>query len=675
MKVLSPRRLFVVLICSLVLFSGAASAANYTASAGISYEADSGLTVTAGEEHTVSDDPFVDSETVLVNNVRFSATGSSEVTAENFVGDWTNLSNIDASSANVSVDPDDKKSVTISGSVTRLEFRDPELNDHQPDFVYSSGGSGTINISGLPASTTFTAAKASGASLGSFTSSGSGVAEISVDSDTNASVYLFEAATPTVDNTTASPQDGSKQSLRNVTLSAPITDADFGSPQGDSVDVTIYLDGEEVATRTILSNQTVEEDVRVDTGGEHTWNVTVSDSYGKQSESDSDQSTAESDPFNFRVPADLKIYEEPNGTNLVDNAEVTIRFYKGGETGEIEVTRSTSDGRINMTGLPVDQEFVAVANADGYTSRRIFIESLYNQQQIYLLSDSTQSAETIFELRDYTGDFPREEAVLQVQRPINGSWQTVAGDYFGATSQFPVTLESNARYRLVLVNPETSERRVLGSYTPIAAQTERIEVTPQDGIGPTEDLPTASISPDARRLPALNSTTIGVDTDDGTSSVEQYRIVATSNGSELLNETFNGGEFSGNVDAGSLVGEKIDVTVTATLSDGSTATAGSAEFSVSETNANDMSLLSTMADLAGLSAPGTENAFTTFISIMVTILGMAGVTTRLPVGGETAGLIGVFILAAFSVIGWVGYDLVFVAGVGVVSLSALRRGL
>jgi len=483
---------------------------------------------------------------------------------------------------------------------------------------------------------------------------------------------LFNATAPAADMGAAEPTG--KTTSSPVTLSVPVSDSDFATSQGDSVTVDIQARPSSgsfstIDSQTITSNQTVSTDFTPSEGGDYDYRVVLTDSYG--------QSTTSSTQT-FSTPANLTVYRETANATKVLDADITIRFYPvGNDSGQV-VTKTTTNGTVNMTGLPVDQAFVAVANVSGYESRRVFIRSLYEQQRMYLLNSSVDSAETIFEMRDYSGRFAPENTVLEIRRSINGNWTTISGDYFGASAQYPTTLEIGARYRLRLYNPETGATRSLGTYQPITAQTQSIEVSPQSGLSDRGGLPSATIRPQTRRVPAINDTQLSTALSAGeNTTVDSWRVTATRNGTTIINQSYSGSTREANQTANlsGYAGDRVDVTVEATLDDGQTITAGVATLRVYEQPTNQLSLLALLTDFVGLAAPGTADALTTFLATVLTVFVMAGLSTQLAVSGETTGLVGVLSLAAFSVIGWVDYAVVFVAGVAVVGFAALRRGL
>jgi hypothetical protein len=90
---------------------------------------------------------------------------------------------------------------------------------------------------------------------------------------------------------------------------------------------------------------------------------------------------------------------------------------------------------------------------------------------------------------------------------------------------------------------------------------------------------------------------------------------------------------------------------------------------------HDTTLLAAITSLANQSPAGNaRQSFTTFLSMLLSIFTI-GAVARVQPSGELAGATGVFVLGGLSAIGWVEYDLVFVAAVGLISFAAIRRGL
>ena len=305
-----------------------------------------------------------------------------------------------------------------------------------------------------------------------------------LDSDS----IFFENHHPEIDNADATPQGGVNTS--DVKLSVPINDTEFGSVRGDEVQATFFLDGNPIATQNITSNATISTTATVSTGGSHTWHVETIDSYGGTTESDADSSTATNDPYTFQTPSELRIFNESAPNSLVDNVTVQIKFY-GGEDGDaFTVERSTDNGVVNMTGLPVNREFIVVVEADSYHNRRIYIESLFEQANVFLLPKSETAVYNVFKIDDKSGSFPPENSRLIIQRALNRSgnlsWHTVSGDFFGSTNEHKTNLKFDERYRLIVAN-DAGERRVMGPYlatdenNPKVITVSSIVVSPSDG--------------------------------------------------------------------------------------------------------------------------------------------------------------------------------------------------
>jgi len=276
---------------------------------------------------------------------------------------------------------------------------------------------------------------------------------------------LFNATTPTVDTASATPTGDVK--TRPDAFEIDVSDPDFGTPQGDELTVEVYHKAPDassfssVGTDTVTSNSTVSAPTPDLVGGTHEWYVELNDSSGESTTTQT---------FSFNAPGTLEI-RDVNTKDLVKNASgVQITFFGEDDTTVIE--RSTTNGTVDMTGLPADQEFVALVNAPDYETRTLHIRSLFSQQTIYLLNETATTSDVNFELTDRSGQFPAtDETVLVIQRPINRggntAWRSVAGDRVGASGEIETTLERDVRYRIVV--RRGLEERILGSFRPQSA--------------------------------------------------------------------------------------------------------------------------------------------------------------------------------------------------------------
>ena len=171
------------------------------------------------------------------------------------------------------------------------------------------------------------------------------------------------------------------------------------------------------------------------------------------------------------------ITEDEEGNDI----DVELEFF--GDDGSVE-SRTTSDGVIDMTGLPADERFsVSVDAGDGYVQRQIIIPSLLEQQNAFLLPADADidTVEPRFELEDPSGQFDVERSEIVLERPIDRGEGTefvaVTGDRVGLNG-FDAILERDQRYRVTVTDPDTQVRRVLGEFTP--TQSEPVTLTVED---------------------------------------------------------------------------------------------------------------------------------------------------------------------------------------------------
>jgi len=669
----SPRALLVGAVAMLVLAGvGAAVVPLFQAGSGVAYETSSGLYVKSATDHGVgSGNPFTGTDTVAVGNVTFTASGDANVTVDRFTGTWTNLSDVDADPNAVTVNPDDKQSVTISSDATAVSFRDATVDDGTVDVVYSAGSSVSH---GLPANTDVTAATPGGTDLGTATSDGSGTVTLSLPSGSSTQVLLFENDAPVIDESTLDPAEGETPTTTPIEFSVAVSDGTFGTVQGDELNATLFIDGAARNYTLLSSNGTANVTVSALTSGSHEYYWRVEDSYG---------ATAQSSTTNFSVPDQLEIRNESDPDSLVTSAEVEIRFYyreddPAGEPAEI-VTRSTTTGTVDFTGLDATRPFVVVADADGYIPRRIYVESLTETQEVYLLPESKQSVKQEMVLTDYTGLYDSDDSVLLIQRALNGSWRTVQGDFFGATGSFPAQLRYNVRHRLVLINTETDRRRVLGTITPLADGAQDITVKTNGDITVEQATALAKVSPATRSLVAADDPPLEVRLQGQNADVDSWDVTVSYNDTSgsvttltTLSKTGTETLAEPNINLTGRAGGEVIVETTITFGDGTTSTT-SATYRVRERYQNGVSLLAALGGVTDGLPSRNVDMFTTLVSVVTTVLGTAAMARATRVSTEAVGLAAVTMLAAWSVVGWIAYSIVFATGVGWGALVFLRR--
>lgn len=455
---LSRRQLAAVLAAAVLIAAGGAAAYTtiFTAGSGTTYETDSGLEVATSVDHGLDDaNPFNGSDEVYINNLSVTANGQAAVTIDQFEGETTALSGIDATETTVTVDPGDKPRADISGGVTDLFYSAASLEDDEIAFTYSASDPGTITMTDLAPDTDWAAATSDGELVDSGTTNSAGDASISVDSASGEDVILFTPHAPQASN--IQPETDTTLSDNDVQLSVDVNDTDFPTAQGDSVDATFYVDGETVSSQTLTSNGTATTNItRL---GQSEWYVELEDDYGK---------TVQTETRTFVTPSTLRVLDELHPQTLVDgNLSVTVRAY----AGETAISRNVTNGTMSLAGLPLDEPIVITTEAETYVDRRIIVEDITEQQHIYMLNASADVVPITFQVSDKTGRYPPESSRLAIEKAVNVSdedglkWQTISGDYFSADLKFPTTLADGQRYRVVIKNAE-GDQRVLGSYIP-----------------------------------------------------------------------------------------------------------------------------------------------------------------------------------------------------------------
>jgi len=240
--------------------------------------------------------------------------------------------------------------------------------------------------------------------------------------------------------------------------------------------VEFTLDGQSVGTDTVTSDGTASTSISADDLGEYQWSATVTDGVAQ----------TDSVSASFETPSDLTLREEHDPDDVADDTTATLRFFT--VDGDIAIERESTDGKINLTGLP-NSPFVLFVQSDDYYNRRVYIESIFEQQDVFLLNSTeyargdNDAIRSRFVYEDLTGQFPREDTTIQIQRAIdindNGTaqYRTVTGDFWGASSEFEAILQYGIRYRILLTNRETGQTTVAGSHFPTEDLSQTIRVS------------------------------------------------------------------------------------------------------------------------------------------------------------------------------------------------------
>jgi hypothetical protein len=468
---LSNRRLVLAALLVLAVTTGIAGAHAFQILNGEPVSGDIPITASNGPQVTVTgassleltdftNGPNTVEVTSDAGNATLSSQGPTNVTLDQIEGTWTNTSALDVASNTLTINPADKPLVEVSGDTETLDFRSMAVDDGQLDFVYSgSSGSTTITVTGLSTSAKVAAVDAGTNNVLDTATPSSGNATFALPNSEHAVVLQTSSGAPVLSD--ASPSGALSNPPQEV--SVDVSDPDYPM---DNVTVTAELDGNQIGTKTVDTAGEVSFSVNPGMlAGQHEVEFEATDAYGQTA------STSTS----FTTPNTLYIRNETSPSKLVNNSTtVSVTFFGDGDA---IIERTTTNGTINMTGLPTDETFVVQAEADGYHPRTIIVENLWEQETIYLLSTTQDTVLVDFSLDDKTGQFIDDETSIRVQKSItiNGSteYRTIAGDYTSATGEVSVFLEQDERYRIVATS--STQTRRLGHYS---ASTAGEEVLP-----------------------------------------------------------------------------------------------------------------------------------------------------------------------------------------------------
>lgn len=466
----TPKHVTLLAIVVLLTSAGVAFAATtyFSAGSGTAFGVDGGPEVGVSPAVQIeSGNPVVNGTTVNITTkssgyVVAQSSVNTSATVAQIEGSQTKLDSVNVSNGNVTIITSDKPTgVKLSGNFSELDYKSASaiaLDDGTSDFAYT--GNGTLTLTGhLPASTPVSAVDMSSDTvLGKATTDGSGQLVIQLDNPSH-TVELVTNEPPSVDNASATPSGGAELESSQTTLEINASDPNFPDHE-DSVDVTFWLDGQQKCTDTLTSNGTATCQVTITEGGSHHWGVNATDG----------DLTTDSDTFTIKVPSVVKIRNETSPYALINNTASVEVIIAGSQ--ETVTKRTVSDGKINMTGLNASEKYIMQVDAEDYYERTVYVSTLYEQTNVFLLNKSMASVENRFLVVDNTGQYNAAPKLL-IQKPINESqydstasgyrWITITGDRLGATNSMTTNLERNGRYRIKIVNQD-GDIRSLGEY-------------------------------------------------------------------------------------------------------------------------------------------------------------------------------------------------------------------
>lgn len=502
---------------------------------------DGATVVVHGDTNMSLNDPFTNASepgpegvniTSDAGNITVYSAGSthSRLYTTNMTGPWTNATSITAGGTWITFYPEAKQQFSVRGDVTAFSLHESvALDDGTADFYYAGtdGGTVSVRLTDVPPDTQIAAVNAStDAILDAATATSSGTITFDLDASSH-TVELVDASDTTPPSHSNASPTGETTSAPS-TLAVNVADSDYPT---DEVHTEIHFEGAQVHSATLTSNGTVSTtNFTANTLGEtYTWSVHSQDAYGAWTNT----------TYQFSLPGNLTFRNETQASQIIAGQDATATFYTVGGSQVIQKTDSDGDGKISLAGLP-NTEFVVTVESENYYDRRIYIETLFQQQNIYLLNSTAYPDATFteFTLDDRTGEFPPDTTTLRVQRALDpnddsdSQWVTVAGDFFGATNRFPFTGETQARYRLVVENAQ-GDRRVLGSYIPTVGGVQSIPIGQVSFSAENIDDGTIFQASLAKKEQGRFLTLRYLDLENATESVT-YRVVDASNESRVV---------------------------------------------------------------------------------------------------------------------------------------------
>jgi len=325
-------------------------------------------------------------------------------------------------------------------------------------------------------------------------------------------------------------------------LSVDVSDADFGADE--NVTVTIDWEGSQTHQETLTANSTVTTPIPEDlmSGQSYTWTVNTTDAFGNTNVQS----------YSFHVPGTVFIYNETLGNNdeyQLITSPVDVEATITGDLGTVQ-QRTVTSGEINLTNLPPEESYIITVNAENYSVRSVFIDSLYDQSAIFMLPEGDDAVENLISVTDRTGRFS-ENPVLKSQRVINASrvpnipqtgfqWLTVSGDRLGADGQYNARFAQNQRYRFVVENVD-GDTRVLGEYTAQLTGTIDLEIGEVQFDFGNE---TAGYLWDASVVNESTGASVQFAYEDFDKLTSEITVtISTRDGEQVAQETFTGGPY------------------------------------------------------------------------------------------------------------------------------------
>jgi len=173
----------VVVLLLVAPATGAITGPSHTASSGTTYQTNSGLAVTLGDQREVEAVPFADDQTFRSDGVTISANGTADVTVtdQTFSAGTMQLASIDATSTPITATRDTLNTeVTVSGGATALIVHNVTVGDNETDIEVVAASETNLTVGGVPADIGLQAVDSNGDVIAGTTETDNGQAELTI---------------------------------------------------------------------------------------------------------------------------------------------------------------------------------------------------------------------------------------------------------------------------------------------------------------------------------------------------------------------------------------------------------------------------------------------------------------------------------------------------------------
>lgn len=374
------------------------------------------------------------------------------------------------------------------------------------------------------------------------------------------------------------------------------------------------------------------------------------------------------------------IFKSMDSDSSISNYSADLEFYFTETDSVFTDTHSDSGAQeYDLSNLPETGPFIVYVDPSDttYATARKYAPGADVDTDIYIRESATSTYNVQFQLNDFTGSFPKEDTILRVERSVNDQYVEIESDYFGATAEFEVDLETETRHRLSIYNPDNNEERFLGVITPNTDQLYTLDIRPERVKIIEEGEPLISVDPATRTLSEGSSSSVTISVDERDAELDEWTAIITyekdGSSTELYNQTHANTttEISPTLNLDNRSGGRVNVSVDAVTMDGTSSSKG-ALYRVREFIDHNRSLLAVLSTWGD--EFGTQDA-TTFIAVLGSVLITGGAANYMRVSKEALGGIALLSLLGFAVIGWAPYTLIFACTVTYATMWALRRGL